>query len=112
MWRLEHRAEIRNVAKILDQLGSAGGQITLILADVERLLRILQQPALTGRLERYPNITVERIPTIDHLLRPLWIQDLAFERAETAMRGLITVAGPQQQPVPLVKPAQPARMGA
>lgn len=108
LWRLEHRAEIRNVAKILDELGTGGGQIMLILSDVERLLRILRQPALTRQLARYPNVMVERIPTIDHLLRPLWIQDLVIERVEIAVRALIA-AGGQEQTGHVIRSAQPHR---
>jgi alpha-beta hydrolase superfamily lysophospholipase len=88
LWRLEHHAETVAVSRRLDQLGNSGARILLLFSENEKLLRMLTRPELAAKLERWPNIEVERIPTPDHLLRPIWAQEMVFDRVDSALRAL------------------------
>jgi dienelactone hydrolase len=88
LWRLDHRAGIADAARILDQLGSTGVSMLLMFSEGDPMLRILAQPKPAARLRRWPNIEVEQLQTHDHLLRPLRVQDMFFERVAVALRDL------------------------
>jgi alpha-beta hydrolase superfamily lysophospholipase len=88
LWRLEHRAGIADAARTLDQLGGTGVPMLLMFSEGEAILRILAQPKPAGRLRRWPNIEVEHLPTHDHLLRSLRVQDMFSDRVAVALREL------------------------
>jgi alpha-beta hydrolase superfamily lysophospholipase len=86
LWRFEHRAGIAAASETLDQLGRGGGQVLLLFAEDEGVLRMIDRPKPKAKLERWPNIVVERLPTRDHDLRPLRIQQVVLDRVSTALR--------------------------
>ncbi len=85
LWRLEHRREIRDLQRGLEQLRRSRTHLLLLLSENEPLLRMLGQPRLRAKLGGCPALTVERLPDGDHLLRPLWIQELVLNRVTAAL---------------------------
>jgi hypothetical protein len=83
LWRLEHRAEIADHGRAIDEFGKTGAPMLLLFSEGETMLRILEQP----------NIKVERLPTRDHLVRPLRIQDAVLDRYSQALVELRAQAG-------------------
>jgi pimeloyl-ACP methyl ester carboxylesterase len=98
LWRIEHRADLAATSGELDRLGVAGTSLFLLQGEREPLLRLLNQPKLAAKLQRWPQIEVERLPTRDHNLRPLWIQEMLFERVSLALRELRSIAEPREAP--------------
>lgn len=88
LWSLEHRREIRDLHRRLDQLHGSGTRMLLLLSDNEQLLRMLDRPRLAARLAGCDGLVVERLPDEDHLLRPLWIQELVIRRFTSALLEL------------------------
>jgi pimeloyl-ACP methyl ester carboxylesterase len=80
LWRLEHRRELASLELRLDELAQARVRMLLLLSENEQLLRMLERPKPAAKLARCPRIRVERLPGVDHLLRPLWIQEIVIER--------------------------------
>jgi alpha-beta hydrolase superfamily lysophospholipase len=94
LWRLEHRTDLADASETLDQLDSTGAQVLLLLSNNEEelVLRMLMQPKLAAKLRRLPTIQLELLPTRDHNLRPLWIQEIVFDRVSAALEELETAA--------------------
>jgi dienelactone hydrolase len=92
LWCLEHRAELAGVRHTLDQLDATGRRAVLMLSENEQLLRMLDRPRIAAELARRPSIAVERLPNDDHLLRPLWVQELIIDRFCSALVQLGSAA--------------------
>ncbi|HWD69911.1 MAG TPA: alpha/beta fold hydrolase [Solirubrobacteraceae bacterium] len=85
LWRVEHRREIAGLNERLDALAGMGTQMLLLLSENEPLLRMLEYSTSAAKLARCSGITVEQLPNDDHLLRPLWIQEIVAERFVSAL---------------------------
>jgi alpha-beta hydrolase superfamily lysophospholipase len=85
LWRIEHRREIAGLNDRLDALAGTGTQMLVLLSQEEPLLRMFERSKPAAKLARCTNITVERLPNDDHLLRPLWIQEIVAERFVSAL---------------------------
>jgi alpha-beta hydrolase superfamily lysophospholipase len=88
LWRLAHRGEIADHLRSLAEFGRIGAPILLLFSEGETMLRILEQPKIAAKLREWPNIQVERVPTRDHLLRPLSSQDAVIDRYSQALLDL------------------------
>jgi alpha-beta hydrolase superfamily lysophospholipase len=85
LWRIEHRREIAGLNARLDALADTGTPMLVLLSQDEPLLRMFERSKPAAKLARCPNIRVERLPNDDHLLRPLWIQEIVAERFVSAL---------------------------
>ncbi|HEX3617418.1 MAG TPA: hypothetical protein VHU61_12815, partial [Solirubrobacteraceae bacterium] len=85
LWRIEHRRELAGLDLRLDELAVAGTKMLLLLSEDEQLLRMLERPAPAAKLAHSTAITVARLPNPDHLLRPLWIQEIVIKRFVAAL---------------------------
>jgi hypothetical protein len=92
LWRFEHRAAISAASKTLDRLNRSGASVVLLLGEDETALRILSLSKLAAKVERSPNIVVERLPTPDHNMRPLRIQKTMLERVSAVLDELGSAA--------------------
>jgi dienelactone hydrolase/predicted alpha/beta-hydrolase family hydrolase len=103
LWRVEHRREIFGLNRRLGELEANGASVLLLLSEGEQLLRMLEHPRTAARLSRCPMVRVERLPDEDHLLRPLWVQEMVVERFVSALLDFTASTAPN--------PAQPAGHG-
>jgi pimeloyl-ACP methyl ester carboxylesterase len=85
LWRFENRGGISAAGKTLNHLGKNDAKVLLLMGNKEPGLRMLDVPRVRKKLERWPSIQLERLPTGDHNLRPPEIQDLFFELALLAL---------------------------
>jgi pimeloyl-ACP methyl ester carboxylesterase len=90
LWRLEHRRELAGLDVRLEELASAQTRMLLLLSDNEQLLRMLERPRPAAKLARCTGIRVAKLPSQDHLLRPLWIQEIVIERFVAALLEFAT----------------------
>jgi pimeloyl-ACP methyl ester carboxylesterase len=65
------RAEIE---RALDKLRDQGTETLLLLSRREGLADQLRRQGVLDRLERWPNLSFETIPSTDHMFRALWLQ--------------------------------------
>ncbi|HEY6396551.1 MAG TPA: hypothetical protein VIX82_03750 [Solirubrobacteraceae bacterium] len=69
----------------LDRLRSTRTQVMLLFSDREPLLEELSESGLLSGLERWPNVTLERVMGYDHPLRPLIAQRQAHDALDRAL---------------------------
>ncbi|HEY2772405.1 MAG TPA: hypothetical protein VGI87_17650, partial [Solirubrobacteraceae bacterium] len=79
------RAQRAAIARMLDRLRDQGTELLLLLSEEEPLYDQLRRQRHLAHLDRWPNLTVERIPSRDHMFRALWLQD----RVHTHVDGLL-----------------------
>jgi dienelactone hydrolase len=97
LWRLEHRRELTGLDVRLEELASAQTRMLLLLSDNEQLLRMLERPRPAAGLTRCAGIRVEKLPSQDHLLRPLWIQEIVIERFVEALLEFAAADAPDYE---------------
>jgi dienelactone hydrolase len=68
-----------------DRLRDTGKHVVFLFSGDEPLSDELEAAGLLARDERWPNITVQRIPGRDHTLRPVWMQQLAHDALDRAI---------------------------
>jgi alpha-beta hydrolase superfamily lysophospholipase len=84
--RAVYRDQLSSSAKAIDELGAASAtRVVIMTSSDERLDWLMSQPRIASRLQRWPNITLERLPGRDHLLRSLAAQDVALDRFADAL---------------------------
>jgi alpha-beta hydrolase superfamily lysophospholipase len=88
LWGIAYRREIAKIAKALDELGDTGARAFLMFTEEEVILRFLAQPRVAARLQRWRNLDVTMLPSRDHMVRPLWLQELLFDRVCLLLREL------------------------
>lgn len=92
LWRFVRRGEAADTSKTLDLLAAREARLLFLLAEAEPVLKQLDQPKLAEKLRQYPLMEMERLPTHDHILRPLPSQEAALEQISEALRsGLLSV---------------------
>jgi hypothetical protein len=90
------------VGVALDKLRDQHTQVTLLLSEGEPLYDQFEREGRIAQLHKWPNVTIDRIPSKDHDCRAMWVQqyvherlDLALERAlaqEPALAGAASAA--------------------
>ena len=89
LWRFARRAGAADALTTLDRFASSGTRVLLLLSEDEPVLRLLEQPKLAARVAAIPNIEMQRLPTRDHILRPLPSQEAALDRISVALREFL-----------------------
>lgn len=78
----------------LDHLRDDGKHVLLAFCDGEPMAEELSRDGYLERLERWPNVTLERFPGRDHTMRPAWMQchvhDLLDRALDDALGRLVT----------------------
>ncbi|MDQ6745081.1 MAG: alpha/beta fold hydrolase, partial [Actinomycetota bacterium] len=87
--RRNERAQAPQVATTLDHLRDQDTQILFLLGKREPLYGQLEHQGHLSHLDRWPNVTVERIPLQDHIFRALWSQRFVHERLDAALDRLL-----------------------
>jgi alpha-beta hydrolase superfamily lysophospholipase len=68
------RAGAAEIEADLDRLRDSGISVTMAFSDREPLFEELQASGILGRLKRWPNVELARLPGDDHTLRPIGAQ--------------------------------------
>jgi hypothetical protein len=89
----------------LDQLRDQGTETLFVFGQVEPLFDRLERDGQLARLERWPNISVERIsvgneliPAGDHTFRTIRLQQELHQCLDGALERVLTRAGPPGVP--------------
>ncbi len=87
--RSVERAQATEVGLALDTLRDQGTQVLLALSEGEPLYDQFEREGRLARMDQWPNVTLERLPSHDHMLRALWIQAAVQERLQLSLDGLL-----------------------
>jgi alpha/beta superfamily hydrolase len=78
------------MTRALDRLRDQGTHALLLLSRSEPLYDQLVRQGVLARLDRWPNLAIDRIPSRDHMFRALWLQRRVHESLD---RGLERALG-------------------
>jgi alpha/beta superfamily hydrolase len=89
------------VSLALDRLRDRGTQVLLALSDGEPLYDEFEREGRLARLNTWPNVTLERLPSADHMLRAIWVQREVRSLLDQSLQTLLDREGVAQ----IVRPA-------
>ena len=78
------------VIQTLDLMRARGLQVQLLLSLEEPLFDDFVANGLIDRLDEWPNLQLERIPTNEHIFRPLWCQRYVHEFLDGAIERTLS----------------------
>jgi dienelactone hydrolase len=87
-WRRRRRrtsARIERELRYLDRLRAAKTQLTFLVGQDEPFMDRIDEEGLLGRLLRWPNVNLERLPGRDHSFRALDLQALVHRKLDEAV---------------------------
>ena len=82
-------AQTPEIERALDKLRDQHTELLLLLGEDEPLMAQLTRQGLIERLDLWPNTTLERIPSRDHMFRALWLQDHVHEILDRTLDRLL-----------------------
>ncbi len=95
-WRMlrgpAERAQKAHSAQALDALRDQGVETLLLLARGEPLYDQLARHGLLDQLHRWPNLTVQRVPSRDHMFRALWLQREVYAALDQSLERIRAAA--------------------
>jgi pimeloyl-ACP methyl ester carboxylesterase len=77
------------VGLALDKLRDRRTEVLLALSNGEPLYDQFEREGRLARMDRWPNVTLERLPSRDHMVRALWVQATVQDRLDEAMERLL-----------------------
>ena len=83
------RAHKEQLEGALDQLRDQGTKALLLLSRGEPLHDQLKRERVLDRLEQWPNLNIEQIPSRDHLFRALWLQRHVHESVDRMLERVL-----------------------
>jgi pimeloyl-ACP methyl ester carboxylesterase len=83
------------VGLALDKLRDQGTEVLLALSEGEPLYDQFEREGRLTRMDRWPNVTIERLPSHDHMVRALWIQSAVQARLDRSLDNLLARAWPE-----------------
>jgi hypothetical protein len=83
------QSQLASITDAFDGFAASNTQIVLMFSQLEPLLDQLDRLGLLESHDRWPNIAIERLPTRDHHLCPLVIQDLVLARIHETLENLM-----------------------
>jgi hypothetical protein len=84
------RSQAARIDAALDRLRDQHTEALLLLSRAEGLYDQLSRLGVLDRLERWPNLSVEQIPSTDHMFRALWLQRLVHESLDRALDRVLS----------------------
>ncbi|MGN6871721.1 MAG: hypothetical protein ACTHMY_25295 [Solirubrobacteraceae bacterium] len=87
------RAQSAEIEGALDKLRDQGTETLLLLSRGEGLVDQLRRQGALDRLERWPNLSFETIPSTDHMFRALWLQRHVHQSLDRALDRMLVAAG-------------------
>jgi pimeloyl-ACP methyl ester carboxylesterase len=91
--RPTERSQAANIEHALDQLRDRGTETLLLFSQGEALHGQLARQGVLDRLERWPNLTVETIPSSNHMFRALWLQRHVHATLDRGLERALAAAG-------------------
>jgi hypothetical protein len=91
--RPAERSQSEAIELALDQLRDQGTETLLLFSHGEALHDQLRRQGVLDRLERWPNLTVETIPSRNHMFRALWLQRLVHESLDRGVERVVAASG-------------------
>ena len=88
------RAQQADVESALDRLRDRHTQVLMLLSRGALLHDQLIRQGALEQSERWPNLTVERIPSRDHMFRALWLQHHVHDVLDRALERVLAAEGP------------------
>jgi alpha-beta hydrolase superfamily lysophospholipase len=86
------RAQSAQIERALDQLRDQGTEALLLLSRGEGLYDQLARQGVLDQLAQWPNLTIERIPTQDHMFRAPRLQRHVHESLDRALERVLDTA--------------------
>jgi hypothetical protein len=83
------RSQSADIEVALDQLRERGTETLLLFSRGEALLDQLSRQGVLDRIGRWPNLTVETIPSRNHMFRALWLQRAVHESLDRALERVL-----------------------
>ncbi len=83
------RAQSRDIELALDRLRDQGTEALLLLGRGEPLYDQLARQGVLERLDVWPNLVIERIPSRDHMFRAIWLQRHVHESLDRALERVL-----------------------
>jgi pimeloyl-ACP methyl ester carboxylesterase len=87
------RGQSAAIERALDELRDRGAETLLLLSRGEGLADQLRRQGVLDRLERWPNLRFETIPSTDHMFRALWLQRHVHASLDRALERMLATAG-------------------
>ncbi|MDQ6605452.1 MAG: hypothetical protein M3Z06_02765 [Actinomycetota bacterium] len=88
-WRSLEALQTPEVDRCLDRLRDQGTHALLLLSDGEPLYEQFERERRGQRLATWPNLTIERIPSPDHMFRDLRAQRFVHEQLDRALERVL-----------------------
>jgi pimeloyl-ACP methyl ester carboxylesterase len=92
------RAQTPKVDRVLDQLRDQGTQLLLLLGEGEPLYEQFEREKRIEHMDRWPNVTLARIPTRDHTFRALWLQQEVADNLDQAIEQVLASETAEARP--------------
>ncbi len=89
-WRSLEAAQTPDVNRSLDRLRDQGTHALVLLSAGEPLYEQFEREGRVQRLAQWPTLTVQRIPSPDHMFRDLRAQRFVHEQLERALERVLT----------------------
>jgi alpha-beta hydrolase superfamily lysophospholipase len=86
------RAQTARIEQALDQLRDQGTEALLLFSRGEGLYDQLERQGALSAHNRWPNLTVEQLPTRDHMFRAVWLQRHVHQSLDAALERVLSSA--------------------
>jgi pimeloyl-ACP methyl ester carboxylesterase len=86
----DYRSDIRALRNVLRVSSDRGLRLVFLFSHGERVHRRMREAGVLAKLGRWPTVTVEQLPTNDHEVRPLRVQEVLHAHIDQALDALMT----------------------
>jgi len=83
------RSQSREIERAFDQLHAQGTHGLMLLSRGEGLYDQLMRIGLIERIDRWPNLSIEQLPTSDHMFRAIWLQQHVHGLLDDALERVL-----------------------
>jgi hypothetical protein len=82
-------AQSGQIDTALDRLRAQGTEVLLLMSEAEPLYAQFERQGRLSRLDRWPNLTVERYHSRDHMFRAVSVQQHVIDRLERGLERIL-----------------------
>jgi hypothetical protein len=88
------RSQSADIEATLDRLRERGTETLLLFSHGEALHEQLRRQGALDRLRRWPNLTVETLPSRNHMFRALWLQRQVHHALDQGLERVLAAHSP------------------